>query len=55
MTKAVIDDADYYHVGASIKDAGKREFLISKLEDQPIIGLLKTHIEAPWSRAAKVI
>jgi hypothetical protein len=50
-----IDEADYYHVGASIKDAGKRAFLISKLEDQPIIALLRTHIKAAWEGATKVI
>jgi len=51
----VVDDADYYHVGASIKDAGKRAFLISRLEDQPIIDLLRTHIGAAWQSATKVI
>jgi hypothetical protein len=51
----VVDDAGYYHVGASIKDAGKRAFLISKLEDQPIIDLLGAHIQAAWQNATKVI
>jgi hypothetical protein len=51
----VVDEANYYHVGASIKDAGKRAFLISKLEDQPIIDLLKSHIERSWKSATKVI
>jgi hypothetical protein len=51
----VVDETDYYHVGASIQDAGKRAFLISKLEDQPIIELLKTHIEAAWKSATSII
>lgn len=51
----VVDGSTYYHVGASIKDAGKRAFLISRLEDQPIIDLLKTHILASWHNATRVL
>jgi hypothetical protein len=48
----VIDHNEYYHIGASIKDAGKKAFLISRLEDQPVIILLDQHIDATWNRAA---
>jgi len=51
----VADGSAYYHVGASMKDAGKRAFLISRLEDQPIIDLLKTYISAAWQNATKVL
>jgi hypothetical protein len=44
-----IDNAEYYHVGASIKDAGVRAFVISRLQDQPVINLVKQHIETAWS------
>jgi hypothetical protein len=47
----VIDQYENYHIGASIKDAGRKAFLISKLEDQPVIALLNQHIEATWNRA----
>jgi hypothetical protein len=47
----VIDQKEYYHIGASIKDAGKNAFMISKLEDQPVIALLNQHIDVTWNRA----
>ena len=47
----VIDQKEYYHIGASIKDAGKKAFMISRLEDQPVIALLNQHIDATWNRA----
>lgn len=46
----VIDGLEFYHVGASIKDAGKRAFLISLLQDQPVIELLGKYIESEWSK-----
>jgi len=49
-----IDNTEYYHIGASVKDAGKRAFLISRLQDQPIINILKQYINQVWS-AAKVV
>ena len=29
----IIDDKELYHIGASLKDLGKRCFAISKIED----------------------
>ncbi len=40
-----IDRASYFHIGASIKDAGKKAFLISQLQDEPVIALLRQHSE----------
>lgn len=40
----VIDETNFYHVGASIKDAGKRAFIISRLEDDHAIKGVKEHI-----------
>lgn len=48
----VVDQREYYHIGASIKDAGKKAFLISRLEDQPVIALVYQHINDTWNRAA---
>ena len=33
----IIDDTEVYHIGASIKDAGKKSFGITKIEDQTLI------------------
>ncbi len=45
----VIDDAEFYHVGASIKDAGKRAFMISRMQDQPNVDNLKQFIDMAWA------
>ncbi len=51
----VIDKTNYYHVGASVKDAGKRAFLISRLQDQPIISTLDQYITQVWDSAKAVL
>jgi len=51
----VIDGRDHYHVDASIKDAGRRAFLISKLEDAPIIAAVTSAICSTWNTAKTVI
>lgn len=33
----IIDDIEVYHIGASIKDAGKKSFGITKIEDKDLI------------------
>lgn len=33
----IIDEAEVYHVGASIKDAGKKSFGITKIEDKDLV------------------
>lgn len=33
----ILDDNEVYHIGASIKDAGKKSFGITKIEDEYII------------------
>lgn len=49
-----VDDTELYHIGASIKDAGSRAFLISKLQDPPIISAIKQYIEDAWNSAHPV-
>ena len=46
----VIDGNEFYHVGASIKDAGRRAFMISRIEDQTNIENLKATMRASWTR-----
>lgn len=33
----IIDKVEVYHIGASIKDAGKKSFGITKIEDKDLI------------------
>lgn len=45
---AVLDDARCFHIGASIKDAGSRAFMVSEVEDPANRDTLKRTIEAAW-------
>lgn len=47
-----IDDAAFYHVGASIKDAGSRAFMISRIEDQPNVENVRQAIAQAWTAGA---
>lgn len=42
----VLDDEFVYHIGASIKDAGKKSFAITKFEDIDSIITLITRLDA---------
>lgn len=44
-----IDQVAFYHVGASIKDAGKRAFMISHIEDPPNVENVRQVIEKAWA------
>ena len=41
----IIDDARAYHIGASIKDAGKKCFAISRIEDCGIVKDILTRLK----------
>lgn len=47
----VLDDARCFHVGASIKDAGKRACMISQLEDRTIAASLIAYTKEKWEQA----
>lgn len=47
----VIDGAEVYHFGASIKDLGKRGFMFSRVEEPTVIDLLKDRFETEWKKA----
>jgi hypothetical protein len=47
-----IDGSVFYHVGASIKDAGKRAFMISRIQDQPNIDGARQSIDRAWATGA---
>lgn len=51
----VIDNAEFYHLGASIKDLGIRGFMYSRIEEQAIIDLLTQKLHEEWKQAKRVI
>lgn len=51
----VIDDAEFYHLGASIKDLGMRGFMYSRIEEPAIIALLRQKLSDEWEQAERVI
>ena len=46
----VIDQKDFYHFGASIKDAGNKGFMFSKIEQDFIKDALLQQIEIEWKK-----
>ena len=51
----VVDNAEFYHLGASTKDLGMRGFMYSRIEEQAIIDLLRQKLDKEWKRANQVI
>ncbi len=51
----IIDGNDFYHFGASLKDAGNRGFMFSRIEEPSVVGALRPQLEAEWARATIVI
>lgn len=41
----IIDDKSFYHIGASIKDAGNKTFMFSKIEDEDIMNLIRNKLK----------
>lgn len=44
----VVDGKEFYHVGASIKDAGRRAFMISRVQDTQNIDAIRQSINGAW-------
>jgi hypothetical protein len=42
----IIDDKKFYHIGASIKDAGNKIFMYTKIEDPDIMNLIRKKIDS---------
>jgi hypothetical protein len=51
----VIDENDFYHFGASLKNLDARGFMFSRLEEPSVIRSLKQTIESEWDKAAILI
>lgn len=47
----IVDDHDFYHFGASIKDLGTRGFMFSRIEEQEVINALSAKWNQEWNRA----
>lgn len=48
----VLDEGECWHVGCSIKDAGNKAFMLSKIEDEGNCRALVAQIEASWQEAS---
>lgn len=44
----IIDDKDYYHFGASLKDVGKKAFMFSNIEDPDIVASIAAKYQKEW-------
>jgi hypothetical protein len=51
----LIDDIEFYHFGASIKNLGERGFMFSKIEEPAVVALLRKTIAAEWETATVVV
>ena len=51
----VIDRSDCWHLGASIKDAGAKAFLISEIQNQAIKKATLDVIESEWQNSVSVL
>jgi len=47
----IVDDQNFYHFGASIKDLGHRGFMFSLIEEPEITKLLRERLVQEWARA----
>ncbi len=51
----VLDDRDFYHFGASIKDLGKRGFMFSVIEEPEILINIRGKFQQEWAVATVII
>lgn len=51
----VIDEADVYHIGASIKDAGGKAFMISRMQDPINVTALIASMKQAWAAATPYV
>ncbi len=50
----VVDDVSCWHIGASLKDAGAKAFMLSQIEDAENRRALFSHIESSWNAATSL-
>lgn len=49
----LVDD-DIYHLGASVKDAGRRGFMFSRVEEPDVVEAFRSKFEEAWNEAEVV-
>lgn len=47
----IIDDSEFYHFGASIKDLGKRGFMFSVIEEPDVTSKIRSKFQQEWCAA----
>lgn len=45
----IIDDKEFYHIGASIKDAGNKTFMFTRIEEEDIKEIIRVKLNSEWS------
>ena len=50
----ILPDGRCFHLGASIKDAGSRGFMIQEIEDHANVNSIRQNMEAAWNGVADV-
>ena len=51
----IIDESDLYHFGASLKDLGHRGSMFSRIEEPPVINILRKQFADAWENATIVV
>jgi hypothetical protein len=51
----IIDDIEFYHFGASIKDLGRRGFMFSLIEEPDVVAGLRGKFAAVWASASVLV
>ena len=44
----IVDNSRFYHIGASIKDAGNKTFMFSQIEGAELKALVKSNLDKEW-------
>lgn len=50
-----VDEQDFYHIGTSVKDAGRRGFMFSKIEEPAVVTALENEFARAWESAERLI
>jgi hypothetical protein len=51
----IIDDTEFYHFGASIKDLGNKGFMFSRIEEPDVIATLRKKLGEAWATATTIV
>jgi len=51
----IVDESDFYHIGASIKDLARRTFMYSRIEDAAVRTRVWRQFETAWQTADNVV